>query len=371
MKIGVPKEIKSDEYRVGLTPDAVRELVDHGHDVVVETQCGSGIGFNDKDYQLSGAKVLSHAEDVFDNAQLIIKVKEPQPNECKMLTKSHTLFTFLHLAADKRQAELLMASQCLAIAYETVTDPVGRLPLLSPMSQVAGRFSIQAGAHYLEKPQGGRGVLLGGVPGVAKGNVLIFGGGVVGRHAAIMAMGKGANVTIVDKNIDRLAELSDVFSDRVNTMFANNANKDRLLANADLVVGAVLVPGDSAPKLVTRDDLTKMKKGSVLVDVAIDQGGCFETSKPTTHTDPTYVVDDIVHYCVANMPGAVPHTSTYALNNVTLPYILKIANQGTHHALANDPHLLMGLNVCRGEITHPGVAKALGYEYVNPDQLLV
>ncbi len=370
MKIGVPKEIKKDEYRVGMTPDSVRELVDHGHSVVVETLAGAGIGYNDADYESSGATIVGSAKDVFQQSELIVKVKEPQPEECKMLTEKHTLFTFLHLAADKQQADLLMASGCTAIAYETVTDHHGKLPLLAPMSQVAGRFSIQAGAHHLERPQGGRGVLLGGVPGVAKGNVLIFGGGVVGRHAATMAMGKGANVTVVDKDIKCLGELSARFGDRINTIFANNANKDRLLTHADLVVGAVLIPGDSAPKLVSKDDLKKMKPGSVLVDVAIDQGGCFETSKPTTHTNPTYVVNDIVHYCVANMPGAVPHTSTFALNNVTLPFIVTLANEGVKKALLQNTHFLMGLNVCKGKITHPGVSKALDYEYTNPDKVL-
>ncbi len=369
MKIGVLKEIKSDEYRVGMTPDAVRECCDNGHEVFVETNAGMGVGLDDAQYQESGATILKTPQDIFDLSELIIKVKEPQPKECKALTAKHTLFTYLHLAADSKQAELLQKSGCTAIAYETVTDRNGGLPLLAPMSQVAGRFSVQAGAHHLEKPQGGRGVLLGGVPGVAKANVVILGGGVVGENAANMALGKGANVYIVDKNIERLATLNGIYGERLNTIFANNANIDRLIKTADLVIGAVLIPGDSAPKLIKKDDLAKMQKGAVLVDVAIDQGGCFETSKPTTHSNPAYEIDGVIHYCVANMPGAVARSSTYALNNVTLPFIMKLANQGIQAACLNDPHLLMGVNVYKGVITHPGVSKALNASYNDPNKL--
>lgn len=370
MKIGIPKEIKKNESRVGLTPDSVRELHEHGHSVYVETQAGKEIGCLDEHYIAAGAEVLPSAEAIFDTAELIIKVKEPQPNECKMLSEGQTLFTYLHLAADKQQAELLAASKCTAIAYETVTDSYGGLPLLAPMSEVAGRFSIQAGARCLERPHGGSGILLGGVPGVDKGRVVIIGGGVVGTNAALMAMGKGAHVTILDRSNRRLSELSLEFRDTLETIYASAANIERYVLDADLVVGAVLIPGDSAPKLVKRSMLSKMRPGSVLVDVSIDQGGCFETSKPTTHTDPTYVVDGVIHYCVANMPGAVPRTSAFALNNVTMPHILQIANLGVKQALKQDSHLLNGLNVCDGKITHPAVSQALGMTFSTPEECL-
>ncbi|MEE2769775.1 MAG: alanine dehydrogenase [Pseudomonadota bacterium] len=368
MKIGIPKEIKMNESRVGLTPDSVRELHDHGHEVYVETNAGKEIGCFDDAYKAAGAKILDTAKAVFDTADMIVKVKEPQPAECKMLSSGQILFTYLHLAADVIQAKLLKESKCTAIAYETVTDSFGGLPLLAPMSEVAGRFSIQAGARCLERPQGGSGVLLGGVPGVDKGKVVIIGGGVVGTNAAVMALGKGAHVTILDKSNRRLSELSLEFRDTLDTIYASAANIERYVLDADLVVGAVLIPGDSAPKLVKRAWLSKMRPGSVLVDVAIDQGGCFETSKPTTHQEPTYVIDDVIHYCVANMPGAVPRTSAFALNNVTMPHVLAIANLGLEGAFKKDPHLINGLNVCQGEISHPAVAHALKMDYANPKQ---
>ena len=370
MLIGIPKEIKTNESRVGLTPDSVRELFENGHDIFVEKNAGKEIGCFDADYEAVGAKILPTAKDVFDTAEMIVKVKEPQPNECKMLSKGQIIFTYLHLAADELQAKLLKESQCAAIAYETVTDRFGGLPLLAPMSEVAGRFSIQAGARCLERPQGGSGILLGGVPGVDKGKVVIIGGGVVGTNAAVMALGKGAHVTMLDRSSRRLSELSLEFRDTLDTIYASAANIERYVLDADLVVGAVLIPGDSAPKLVKRSWLSKMRPGSVLVDVAIDQGGCFETSKPTTHEDPTYVVDDIIHYCVANMPGAVPRTSAFALNNVTMPHVLAIANHGLETALKKDAHLVNGLNVCEGSITHPAVANALKMDYVSPKQFL-
>ncbi|MDG2348089.1 MAG: alanine dehydrogenase [Gammaproteobacteria bacterium] len=369
MRIGIPKEIKTNESRVGLTPDSVRELFEHGHEIFVETNAGVEIGCLDTDYQAAGAKILPDAKAVFDTAEMIIKVKEPQPDECKMLSEGQILFTYLHLAADKLQADLLKESKCTAIAYETVTDNFGGLPLLAPMSEVAGRFSIQAGARCLERPQGGSGILLGGVPGVDKGKVVIIGGGVVGTNAAVMALGKGAHVTMLDRSSRRLSELSLEFRDTLDTIYASAANIERYVLDADLVVGAVLVPGDSAPKLVKRDWLSKMRPGSVLVDVAIDQGGCFETSKPTTHQDPTYIIDGVIHYCVANMPGAVPRTSAFALNNVTMPHVLSIANLGLSNALNRDSHLVNGLNVCEGAITHPAVAHALKMDYVAPDKI--
>lgn len=368
MKIGIPKEIKTNESRVGLTPDSVRELFENGHEVFVETNAGKEIGCLDTHYQAAGAKILPNAEAIFEKAEMIVKVKEPQSNECKMLSEGQILFTYLHLAADKLQADLLKQSKCTAIAYETVTDKFGGLPLLAPMSEVAGRFSIQAGARCLERPQGGAGILLGGVPGVDKGKVVIIGGGVVGTNAAVMALGKGAHVTMLDKSSRRLSELSLEFRDTLDTIYASAANIQRYVLDADLVVGAVLIPGDSAPKLVKRSWLSKMRPGSVLVDVAIDQGGCFETSKPTTHQDPTYIIDGVIHYCVANMPGAVPRTSAFALNNVTMPHVLSIANLGLDQALNLDPHLINGLNVCEGEITHPAVAHALGMDYVMPNK---
>lgn len=358
MIIGVPKEIKVEEYRVGLTPDSARECVSQGHKVLVETGCGEGIGYNDQVYVEAGAQVLSRDE-VWAQAEMIVKVKEPQASEYGYLREGQILFTYLHLAADKPLTEALIASKCTAIAYETVTDAYGRLPLLTPMSQVAGRLSIQAGTHCLEKPQGGSGVLLSGVPGVAPGKVVVIGGGVVGSNALRMAIGKQANVTVLDKSLACLQNLALIFGSELNTVFASQANIERHVTDADLVIGAVLVPGGEAPKLVQRQMLSKMRPGSVLVDVAIDQGGCFETSKATTHSNPTYVVDGVVHYCVANMPGCVPLTSTHALNNATLPFVLNIANYGAKDALDRDPHLFNGLNVDKGKIIYKAVAEAL------------
>jgi len=320
MKIGVPKEIKNHEYRVGLTPASANELVSHGHEVVIETNAGAAIGFDDQQYKKAGAAIASNAEDIFSTSEMIVKVKEPQPNECRQLREDQILFTYLHLAPDPEQARLLLASGASCVAYETVTDSKGGLPLLAPMSEVAGRLSIQAAAHHLEKAQGGSGVLLGGVPGVEPGNVVIIGGGVVGINAAQMAIGMGADVTIIDKSLDRLRELSEIFGSRIKPVYSTKDSISKLTETADVVIGGVLIPGASAPKLVTREHLDNMKTGSVIVDVAIDQGGCFETSKATTHAEPTFVVDDVVHYCVANMPGAVARTSTQALNNATLPF---------------------------------------------------
>jgi alanine dehydrogenase len=363
MRVGVPKEIKVHEYRVGLTPASVAELVAHGHEVFVETKAGSGIDFPDAAYEKVGAKILPTAADVFAQSDMIVKVKEPQPQEIAMLESRHLLFTYLHLAADKPQAEGLMKSGATCIAYETVTSRTGALPLLKPMSEVAGRMSVHVGAHYLEKEPGGRGVLLGGVPGVAPAKVAILGGGVAGVNAAQMATGMRADVTIYDINNDRLAELDMFFSSQIKTAFASKAAIAAAVKEAELVIGAVLVPGAAAPKLVTRDMLKTMKRGSVLVDIAIDQGGCFETSKPTTHQDPVYVVDGVIHYCVANMPGAVARTSTFALNNATLPFAIKLANLGADKAMAEDPHLANGLNVSGGKIRHQAVAEALDLAY--------
>jgi alanine dehydrogenase len=360
MLIGVPKEIKNHEYRVGLTPAAAQEYIQHGHSVVVETLAGEGIGFSDNDYISAGATIASSAAEVFASAEMIIKVKEPQINECKMLREGQILYTYLHLAPDPQQTELLVASKATCIAYETVTDNSGALPLLAPMSEVAGRMAIQAGAHYLEKAQGGNGTLLGGVPGVAPGNVLIIGGGVVGTNAAKMALGMGADVTILDRSLPRLRELDDIFGGAVRTIYSTTEAIDSYSRTADLVVGAVLIPGAAAPKLLTTEHIKNMKKGSVLVDVAIDQGGCFATSKATTHQDPVYVIDDVVHYCVANMPGGVARTSTLALNNATLPFGLAIANKGAEQALKDDVHLANGLNVYKGLVTCQGVVDALG-----------
>ena len=370
MLIGVPKEIKNHEYRVGLTPESVAEAVHHGHSVVVESKAGSGIGAEDADYEAAGAEIVTTPEDVFGRAGMIVKVKEPQAAERAQLKPGQILFTYLHLAPDPDQTADLIASGATCIAYETVTSPRGGLPLLKPMSQVAGRMSVQAGASALEKAHGGRGILLGGVPGVAPGRVVIIGGGVVGFNAAQMAVGLGANTTILDRDPDVLERLGIHFESRAQTRFANRLNIADAVAQADLVIGAVLVPGAAAPKLVSRAMLGRMKLGSVLVDVAIDQGGCFETSKPTTHDAPTYTVAGIVHYCVANMPGAVARTSTYALNNVTLPHVLAIADTGWKAALAADPHLLAGLNVCEGKVTHPAVAEALGYPLVTAEDVL-
>jgi alanine dehydrogenase len=362
MRIGVPKEIKVHEYRVGLTPASVAELVAHGHELYVETKAGNGIDCPDGAYEKAGAKILPDARSVFDSADMIVKVKEPQPQEIELLRPNQILFTYLHLAADKPQAEGLMKSGATCIAYETVTGRSG-LPLLKPMSEVAGRMSVQVGAHYLEKEQGGRGVLLGGVPGVAPAKVAILGGGVSGVNAAQMATGMRADVTIYDINNDRLAELDMFFSSQIKTAYASRAAIANAVKEAELVIGAVLVPGAAAPKLVTREMLKTMKRGSVLVDIAIDQGGCFETSHATTHADPVYEVDGIIHYCVANMPGAVARTSAFALNNATLPFALKIASFGADEAMRQDPDLANGLNVSGGKIRHHAVAEALDLPY--------
>ena len=364
MRIGVPSEIKIHEYRVGLTPDSVAELVHRGHELLVQTGAGGGIDFEDSDYVAAGARIVGSAQDVFEGADMIVKVKEPQPDECAMLRQGQVLFTYLHLAADKPQAEALMRSGATAIAYETVTDPRGGLPLLRPMSEVAGRMSVQVAAHWLEKGQGGRGVLLGGVPGVAPARIAILGGGVSGLNAAFMANGMRADVTIYDISTARLAEIDQIFEGRVKTAYASHAAISAAVERAHAVIGAVLVPGAAAPKLVTRDMLKLMKRGSVLVDIAIDQGGCFETSHPTTHDDPVFTVDGVIHYCVANMPGAVARTSTFALNNATQPFVVRLADMGADAAMRADPHLAHGLNVSHGHIRHKAVADALNLEYL-------
>jgi alanine dehydrogenase len=363
MKIGVPKEIKVREYRVGMVPAGVREMVLNGHSVVVETGAGAGIGFDDQAYRDAGATILPDADAVFAAAEMIVKVKEPQPEEIAQLKPHHLLFTYLHLAPDPEQTKGLRQSGCTAIAYETVTSDRGSLPLLAPMSEVAGRMSIQVGAHGLEKAQGGAGILLGGVPGVKPAKVVVLGGGVSGTHAARMAIGMGADVTVIDRSIDRLRQLDDQFGAAMTTLFSTQDTIEREVLAADLVVGAVLLPGAAAPKLVKKEMLAKMRPGSVLVDIAIDQGGCFETSRPTTHDDPTYIVDGIVHYCVANMPGAVARTSTIALTNATLPFAVALANKGWRDAVAADRHLLNGLNIHQGNITNQAVAEALGEPY--------
>lgn len=361
MRIGVPKEIKNNEFRVGLTPGSVREYVAHGHDVVVETGAGLGIQADDAAYIAAGATIAGDAKSIFASADMIVKVKEPQPSEWVQLREGQILYTYLHLAPDPEQAKGLMASGVTAVAYETVTDARGGLPLLAPMSEVAGRLSIQAAAHSLTKPQGGRGLLLGGVPGVSAGRVVIIGGGVVGLHAARMAVGLGAEVTILDRSLPRLRQLDDLFAGRVRTRYSTfEALEEEVLA-ADAVIGAVLIPGASAPKLVSRDMLKKMKNGAVLVDVSIDQGGCFEMSRPTTHAEPTFEVEGVTHYCVANMPGAVPLTSSHALNNATLPFGLALADKGLQ-ALHDDPHLMAGLNVHQGKIMYQAVSEALGVD---------
>lgn len=367
MIIGVPREIKPHEYRVGLTPGSASEFQHHGHTVLVETGAGDGIGASDDDYEAVGARIAADAGEVFATSDMIIKVKEPQPGEWVQLREGQILYTYLHLAPDPEQAKGLAASGVTAIAYETVTDRAGRLPLLTPMSEVAGRLSVQAAASCLEKHRGGEGLLLGGVPGVAPARVVVIGGGVVGTNAAKMAVGLGAEVTILDRSLDRLRELDDLFSGHVRTLYSTRDALESAVAGADAVIGAVLVPGASAPKLVTRDMVSTMKPGAVLVDVAIDQGGCFETSKPTTHDHPTYIVDDVVHYCVANMPGAVPRTSSFALNNATLPYGLKLADRGL--AALADPHLGNGANVHAGKITNRAVAESLDTDYVDPATL--
>jgi alanine dehydrogenase len=363
MKIGVPKEIKIHEYRVGLVPAGVRELVDSGHQVLVQSGAGAGIGFDDSHYQAAGATIAKKAEDIFSAADLIIKVKEPQLSECKMLRNDQTLFTYLHLAADREQAQALIASGSTAIAYETVTSPDGSLPLLTPMSEVAGRMSVQVGANCLQKANGGFGVLLGGVPGVAPAKVVVLGGGVSGTHAAEMAVGLRADVTVVDRSVKRLRELSSIFGSQLKTVYSTAHAIEELVREADLVIGAVLIAGAAAPKLVTRAMVKTMKAGAVLVDIAIDQGGCFETSRPTTHAEPTYVLDGVIHYCVTNMPGAVPRTSTFALTNATLPYVKSLADHGWKAALAKDAGLAQGLNVLAGQLTHQAVASALGLDF--------
>ncbi|WP_295442507.1 alanine dehydrogenase [uncultured Thiodictyon sp.] len=370
MLIGVPREIKPQEFRVGLTPESVAELVHHGHQVLVEREAGAAIGARDQDYQAAGAQIAADAQSLFDRAELIVKVKEPQAVERARLKPGQVLFTYLHLAPDPEQARDLLASGAVCIAYETVTDDQGGLPLLKPMSQVAGRLAIQAGAWALQVGNGGRGLLLGGVPGVAPARVLILGGGVVGFNAAQMAVGLQADVTILDRSPAALERLATHFGVRARVLHSNRSVLEAALRGADLVVGAVLVPGASTPRLVSRAQLKTMTPGAVLVDVAIDQGGCFETSRPTTHGEPTYVVDSVVHYCVANMPGAVPRTSAYALNNATLPAVLALAAKGWRRALADDPHLRAGLNCCAGRVTHPAVAAALGYDLTLAESLL-
>ncbi len=370
MRVGVPKEIKTLEFRVGMTPAGVRELVTAGHEVFVETNAGHGIGMYDADYKAAGATVLGTAAEVFDKAELVIKVKEPQLSECAMLREDQVLFTYLHLAADPEQTRALVESGTTAIAYETVTARDGSLPLLTPMSEVAGRLSIQSGAYHLQKANGGRGVLLGGVPGVPPGKVVIIGGGVSGSHAADMAVGLGADVTILDRSLPRLREIDETWGGRIRTVYSTQQAIDDLVAEADLVVGAVLIAGAAAPKLVTAEDVQNMHDGAVMVDISIDQGGCFETSRPTTHAEPTYVVNGVVHYCVTNMPGAVPRTSTFALTNATLPFVKALANKGWRDALLADPHLANGLNVHAGHINHEAVAKDLGYEYRSPADAL-
>jgi alanine dehydrogenase len=370
MHIGLPKEIKNHEYRVGLTPAGVRELVSHGHEVVVQTAAGAEIGLSDDAYKAAGAVVVDTAQEVFARAEMVIKVKEPQPAECAMLRAGQILYTYLHLAPDPEQTRALIDSKAVCIAYETITGPGGGLPLLAPMSEVAGRMSIQAGAAHLEKSKGGMALLLGGVPGVAPAHVVIIGAGVVGTNALQIAVGMGARVTIIDKNLDRLRALDLIYGNRVTTLCSNAQTIEDSALAADLLIGGVLIPGAAAPKLVTREMISHMKPGAVVVDVAIDQGGCFATSRPTTHTDPTFVVDNVVHYCVANMPGAVARTSTFALTNATIGHALAIADKGWRRALSQDPHLRAGLNVCEGQVTYKAVARALGHNYVPAESVL-
>jgi alanine dehydrogenase len=370
MLIGVPKEIKTHEYRVGLTPSSVRELAVHGHQVIVETGAGAGISATDAHYERAGAEIVASAQEVFARAEQIVKVKEPQPGEWGLLRPGQVLFTYLHLAPDRAQTQALIASGAVCIAYETVTAPGGGLPLLAPMSEVAGRMSVQAGARSLERENGGSGILLGGVPGVPPAHIVIIGAGVVGSNAAQIAIGTGAQVVVIDRNIEALRRLDRLLGARVITVYSNRDNIEREVLRADLVIGAVLIPGAAAPRLVTRDMVSGMKPGSVIVDVSIDQGGSIETSRPTTHADPTYLVDGIVHYCVTNMPGAVPRTSTYALNNATLPHVLALADQGYREAMRRDPHLRAGLNVHKGKITCREVADALGLPAFDAVQAL-
>jgi alanine dehydrogenase len=371
MRIGIPREIKNSEFRAGMVPGSVVELVHHGHEVFVQAGLGAGINMNDDDYRRAGATVLDSAKAVFDKAELIVKVKEPQPVECEMLGKGQILFTYLHLAPDKALTENLMKCGVTAIAYETVRSPDGSLPLLAPMSEVAGRLSVQAGAHCLERENGGAGILLGGVPGVDSAHVLVIGGGVVGDNAAYIAKGMGAQVTILDNSVPRLRELDLLYGGRVNCVFSNRASIEKYALEADLVIGAVLVAGAAAPKLLSRDIISRMRPGSVVVDVAIDQGGCFETSHPTTHSDPTFVVDGVVHYCVANMPGIVPRTSSFGLNNATLPYVLRLADSGWKKALGEDAGFLQGLNVHDGHLSYEAVATAHQLPYTPAEKLVL
>jgi alanine dehydrogenase len=370
MRIGLPKEIKNHEYRVGLTPASVRELTANGHSVLVQSGAGTAIGLTDEQYTAAGATLAATATDVFAQSEMIVKVKEPQPQECAMLRPGQILYTYLHLAPDPEQTEALIKSGAICIAYETITGAGGGLPLLAPMSEVAGRMAVQAGAAHLEKSKGGMGVLLGGVPGVPAAHCVILGAGVVGTHALQMAVGMGAKVTVLDKNVDRLRQLDLVFGNRINTLYSNVQSVEEAVLDADLVIGGVLIPGAAAPKLVTRAMVAKMKKGAVLVDVAIDQGGCFETSHATTHAEPTFMVDGVVHYCVANMPGAVARTSTFALNNATIGHAVTLANKGWKQALKDNVHLKNGLNVAAGHVTYEAVARALGKTYVPADSLL-
>jgi len=370
MLIGIPKEIKDHEYRVGATPAGVRELVNAGHQVIVQKDAGAAIDFTDDQYVEAGAKIVASSADVYGQAEMILKVKEPQKSECASIRKGQIIFSYLHLAAEPELTEMLIKSNAVAIAFETVSAEDRSLPLLAPMSEVAGKLSIQAGARALEKSQGGRGVLLGGVPGVARGKVAILGGGVSGTNAAKVAVGMGAEVIILDKSLPRIRYLCDIFGNSAEVLYASSANIERSVLNADVVVGAVLIPGAAAPKLVTAAMVKKMKKGAVMVDISIDQGGCFETSKPTSHSNPTYVVDGVVHYCVTNMPGATARTSTQALENSTLPFSLAIANKGYKKALLDDKHLRNGLNVYEGKIAYKAVADALGHQFVEAEKLL-
>ncbi|MCE3255700.1 MAG: ald [Rickettsiaceae bacterium] len=370
MLIGIPKEIKNHEYRVGATPSGVREMVAAGHKVIVEKDAGAAIDFSDEQYIAAGAKIVAKAEDVYSAAEMILKVKEPQKSECELIKKGQVIFSYLHLAAEPELTKMLINSKCVAIAFETVSASDNSLPLLAPMSEVAGKLSIQAGAKALEKASGGRGVLLGGVPGVSSGKVVILGGGVSGTNAAKVAIGMGAQVTILDKSLNRIRYLCDIFGNSANVLYASMENIESSVIEADLVVGAVLIPGASAPKLISKKTVKKMKAGSVMVDISIDQGGCFETSKPTSHSNPTYVTDNVVHYCVTNMPGAVARTSTLALENATLPFTLAIANKGYRKALVDNKYLQSGLNVIDGKITYKAVADSLGHQYHDAEELL-
>ena len=371
MKIGVPKEIKPQENRIGLTPKSVKTLVSEGHEVIVENNGGFEAGFENEQYTSVGAKIANSAADIFNDAEIIVKVKEPQKVEVDMIRENQIIYTYLHLAAAKELTEGLIKSKSINIAYETVTDDNGRLPLLAPMSAVAGRMSVQAGAHCLEKNQKGRGLLLGGAPGVDGGTVVILGGGVVGENAAVIATGMQAKVHIVDKSEARLKQLVEMFGDKIIPEQSDEIDLNKLVSEADLLIGGVLIPGAEAPKLVTKEMIKLMKRGSVIVDVAIDQGGCVETSKPTTHGDPTYIVDEVVHYCVANMPGGVPRTSTIALNNATLPFLVNLANKGYQKALGEDKNFLAGLNVYKGDVTYKAVADVFNYDYVDPSKVVL